>query len=628
MQGPRQPEWTVRQTLLQMSDSTSTMPIDWIDAPLADAGVFVADDVDGWHYRSYTELAEVSCRIGGALRANGLRARDNACIVMPSGHRCVAAMYAVWLCGATVTQIAPPTFGSDATYVETISAILRSADPRSVLTSPELLPTVERAVRVAGLSREPLSLTEDLINAADPIGRAHERAECALLQFTSGSTGTPRGVMVSWANLAANLQSITRMIGWRSGDVTMSWLPLYHDMGLITLLMGIANQGSFYLMRPDQFIRDPMRWIRAMSGLHHTVSPSFGLDYAARRLSPEDIEGIDLTSWKSLTTGAECVDLTALHAFSRLVEPAGFNPTALIAAYGLAEATLLVTGTPVDEPISAVRIDKSSLRPGQPVAVLDCAQFTGQQLPGTGWIAGLGPAGSEVSIIDQDGARLPDGALGEIAVSSPSVAMGYRGDKSDPGTSTRFADAGVLHTGDAGFCHAGQVFVLGRMGSALKIRGKSVFMEDLETRLAAATGIPKGKFCAVAHSGLGLPGVALFVETSAGSWVGTARRLLRSDLGPAPTVQIVIGPRRFIRRTSSGKPRREKMWALLVAGDLVEGTVIDSSTITADREQTNAQAATYGGHRLANIRELLANTLDAVDVDDAGDNQPHVRGTE
>jgi acyl-CoA synthetase (AMP-forming)/AMP-acid ligase II len=381
--------------------------------------------------------------------------------------------------------------------------------------------------------------------------------------------------MVSWANLAANLQSISRLLGWRSGDAMVSWLPLYHDMGLITLLMGIANQGSLYLMRPDQFIRDPMRWIRAMSGRQHSVCPSFGIDYAARRLSPEDIEGVDLTSWKSLATGAECIDLTALHAFSRLVEPAGFNPTALIAAYGLAEATLLVTGTPFDQPISALRIDESSLRPGQQVAVLDCAQFTGQQLPGTGWIAGLGPAGSEVSVIDQNGALLPDGVLGEIAVSSPSVAMGYRGDKSGPGTSTRFSDAGVLHTGDAGFCYSGEVFVLGRMGSALKVRGKSVFMEDLETRLAAATGIPKCKFCAVAHSGVGRPGVALFAETLAGSWVGTARRLLRSDLGPDPTVQIVIGPRRFIRRTSSGKPCRQKMWALLIAGDLVEGTVID-----------------------------------------------------
>jgi acyl-CoA synthetase (AMP-forming)/AMP-acid ligase II len=591
------PKWTVKQAFSQTSDSTSTMPIDWIDAPFADTGVFVADEVDGWHYLSYTELARVSRRIGGALRANGLRAGGNACIVMPTGHLCVAAIYAVWLCGATVTLIAPPAFGEDAAYVETISAIFRSADPRIALTSPELLPTVERAVRVAGLSREPLSLTDGLVDAAEPIRRADERAECALLQFSSGSTGTPRGVMVSWANLAANLQSISRTIGWRSGDVAMSWLPLYHDMGLISLLMGIANQGSFYLMRPDQFIRDPLRWIRTMSGLQHTVSPSFGLDYAARRLSPEDVAGVDLTSLRSLVTGAECVDLAALHAFCRLVEPVGFDPTALIAAYGLAEATLLVTGTPVDEPISAVRIDKSSLRLGGPVAVVDCAQFTGQQLPGTGWIAGLGPAGSEVSIIDRAGARLPDGALGEIAVSSPSVAIGYRGDRSDQGTSTRFADAGVLHTGDAGFCYAGQVFVLGRMGSALKVRGRSVFMEDVESRLAAATGIPKGKFCAVAHSGVGLPGIALFVETSAGSWVGTARRLLRSDLGPAPTVQIVIGPRGFIRRTSSGKPRREKMWALLVAGDLVEGTVIDDGTITADNEQASAPTPISWGYR-------------------------------
>ena len=114
-----------------------------------------------------------------------------------------------------------------------------------------------------------------------------KRAECALLQFTSGSTGTPRGVMVSWANLAANLRSISRLLGWRSGDAMVSWLPLYHDMGLITLLMGIANQGSLYLMRPDQFVRDPMRWIRAMSGRQHSVCSSFGIDYAARRLSPE-----------------------------------------------------------------------------------------------------------------------------------------------------------------------------------------------------------------------------------------------------------------------------------------------------------------------------------------------------
>jgi acyl-CoA synthetase (AMP-forming)/AMP-acid ligase II len=592
----------------------SSVPIDWIDSPSTDTGLFVADEVDGWQYVSYADLAALSRRMGGALRAHGLSAGDNACIVMPTGHHCVAAIYAVWLCGATVTLIAPPTFGEDAAYVDTVGAILRCADPRTVVTSPELFTTVDKAARVAGLSRQPLPLTAALADAAQPIHRTDELAECALLQFTSGSTGTPRGVMVSWVNLAGNLRSITSTIGWRPGDAGVSWLPLYHDMGLIGLLMGIANQGSVHLMRPDQFIRDPMRWIRAMSRAHHTGSPSFGLDYAARRLSPDDVAGVDLTSWRSLITGAEPVDLNALHAFCRLLKPAGFNPTALIAAYGLAEATLLVTGTRVDEPISAIRIDKSSLRMGQRVAVLDQARFGGLPLPGTGWIAGLGSPGTEVSVIDADGATLPDGTLGQIVVSSPSVAMGYRGDGSNRGTSTRFAGAGVLHTGDAGFCYGGEVFVLGRMGSALKIRGKTVFMEDVETRLAAETGIPRGKFCAVAHSGVGLPGIALFVETCAGSWVETARRVLRTDLGTAPALRIVVGPRGFIRRTTSGKPRREKMWALLVAGELTEGTVIDAAPVTTDTERTGPAAPK--GHRLANIRELLAKTLESVAIDD------------
>ena len=303
----------------------SAAPIDWIDSPSTDAGLFVADDVDGWHYMSYADFAELSRRIGGALRAHGLRAGDNACIVAPTGHHCVAAIYAVWLCGATVTLIAPPTFG-DVAYVDTIGTIFRSANPRIVVTSPELLTTVGEAIVVAGLSGPPLPLTATLADAAESIRRTDEFAECALLQFTSGSTGAPRGVMVSWANLADNLQSITRKIGWHSGDVSVSWLPLYHDMGLMSLLMGIANQGTFYLMRPDQFIRDPMRWIRALSGAHHTVSPSFGLDYAAHRLLTEDVAGVDLTSCRSLVIGAEPVDLNALHAFCRLVQTGGIQP--------------------------------------------------------------------------------------------------------------------------------------------------------------------------------------------------------------------------------------------------------------------------------------------------------------
>src|SRR5262249_26113968 len=150
--------------------------------------------------------------------AHGLGPGDNACIVVPTGHHCIAAIYGAWLCGATITLIAPPTFGEDVAYVDTIGFILRSAGPRLVVTSPELLTTVGNAAGVAGLARQPLSLTAVLADAAETIPRPDRLAECALLQFTSGSSGTPRGVKVGWANLADNLVSITRKIGRRPGD--------------------------------------------------------------------------------------------------------------------------------------------------------------------------------------------------------------------------------------------------------------------------------------------------------------------------------------------------------------------------------------------------------------------------
>lgn len=318
--------------------------VEWIDSPATDAGLFVADEADGWDYLSYAEFADLARRIGGTLREHGLGPGDNACIVLPTGHHCVAAIYAVWLCGATVTLIAPPTFGDEACYVDearyvdaagyvdAVGEILSGADPRTVLTSPELLTTVGKAARLAGLYRRPLALTDALLASAESIGSAVQLADCALLQFRSGWTGAARGVTVGWANLDDNLQAITRKIDWRPGDVSVSWLPLYHDMGLITMLMGVANQGSCYLMRPDQFIREPVRWIRAMTGAQHTASPPFGIDFVARRVRSEDVAGLDLSSWRSIVTGAEPVDLSATGAFSRLLAPAGFEPTALLAA--------------------------------------------------------------------------------------------------------------------------------------------------------------------------------------------------------------------------------------------------------------------------------------------------------
>jgi acyl-CoA synthetase (AMP-forming)/AMP-acid ligase II len=597
-------------------DTSAMAAIDWIHRPSTNAGFSIADDDGGWKYLSYQELADLSARIGGVLRGDGLRPGRGACVVLPSSHLCVGTLYAVWVCGATLTLIAPPVFGDPTDHTAHLSAILRKAQPHSVVTSPDLAAVITRAATEAGLTRPPVLLTDDIAGTECPVDPARRHSDCALVQFTSGSTSSPRGVMVSWDNLDANLSLIASTLSWAPGDAVVSWLPLYHDMGLIGgTLNTVARQGNCYLLRPDQFIRDPARWLRAMANAQHSLSPSFGLGYTASRVRPEDITDLDLSGWRSLVTGAEPVDVSHLHAFCALVERQGFSPRSIVPAYGLAEATLMVTGKPVNDPVRALRINSGSLRLGSPVEVIDAATFVGQRLEGDGWITGLGPQHGTVRIVDEAGQELPNDTLGHIVVSSASVAMGYRGeDQSDAAATTYFADE-VLHTGDAGFCSGGQLFVLGRMGTCLKVRGKTVFMEDVEARLAAATGISKAKLCGVAVNGTPTPGLALFVEQPAGSWVSTARRTLRSDLGPAHTLQVIVGPRGLIRRTSSGKPRRKAMWHLLISGELPEATVLDDPA-----DGAVADPAPRTDRRIAisaeQLDELLSKTLGAVDVDD------------
>ncbi|ADG97802.1 AMP-dependent synthetase and ligase [Segniliparus rotundus DSM 44985] len=548
--------------------------------PSARTGLHIAEEESqSWRSVPYEKLALLARKIAGALQREGLGVGLGACVVMPTGALCVGSLYAVWACGASATLIPPPAFADGDAYAAHVGAILGGAAPHTVLTTAELVAFVELALDTSGLPNRPVVAVFDeaAVESAAPAD-LQEPGEVALVQFTSGSTASPRGVMVSWENLRDNIQRIMATIGWEKGDSTASWLPLYHDMGLVgALLTTVANQGDLYLMRPDQFVREPIRWLQAMAKAQHTVSPSFGIGYAARRLKAEDVADLDLSGWRSLVTGAEPVDLSSLSAFCELAGPRGFRSTAFVAAYGLAEATLMVSGTPVEEPIVARRIDQSSLRMGEPVSILESAVFGGQPLAGEGWIAGLGPHGREVSILDEDGKEVPDGTLGQIVVDSSSVAMGYCDLSQERASSgTRFCD-GTLHTGDAGFRHDGQLYALGRMGWALKVRGKSVFMEDFEARLASATGLPKGALCAAAIPGGPVPGVALFVERPVGDWLSAVQQAARACLGPAHMLRVVTGPRGFIRRTSSGKPQRSRMWQLMAAGELAEATVLFDS---------------------------------------------------
>jgi fatty-acyl-CoA synthase len=546
----------------------------WLTSPHPDRGVHLADETGGWTYAGYPELAATARRMTAQLVAVGVRPGDAVCVLMPTGYSVITVLYGVWAAGAAICPVVPPSFQSEDEYVAHVAAILEQAQPALVVTTTELAPVAVRAMTKAGRTDAPLVPRDDTTEELKP----QPRGEIALLQFTSGSTGRPRGVRVTWDNLAANLRIIARMTGWRDGDSMASWLPLYHDMGLIGLfLFPLCHQGNLWLMRPDQFIRDPMRWLACFGPGKATTSasPSFAFAYATRRVRPERIEGLDLSGWKCVCIGAETTDVAALAGFARFAASTGFQPTTYQPSYGLAESTLAATSPPPQDLPVVVRPDWAKLRFGEQVQVTDKGRLGEVDTPpGSGWMIGHGrPHPTDdltIRLLDHDGNELPDGFLGEIAVRGTSVADGYHAGRE--GVSSRFVD-GELRTGDAGFVYEGQLYVLGRMGESIKLRGRNVYVEDLDVKVAAAAGLERANVVVVSALDQGRPGLVVFAEKAPAGWAESVVALLRSEFGPDPFITVVNGRRGLIRRTSSGKPRRRRMWELLQSDALSRATV-------------------------------------------------------
>jgi len=576
----------------------------WLDDPATDRGVQFADGAGGWAFCSYAELAGLVAEAAGRLVAAGLGADGNGaggngvvCLVFPSGPEFVAAFFGTLIAGGTPAPIAPPLlFRSAEEYLAHLVRLLQAAAPSLVVAAADLLPVVAAAVQAAGLECGCLGLSLagegcELSAAARP------PAGLALLQFTSGSSGSPRGVQISWANLEAQVVALHRWVRWHNDDSVASWLPLYHDMGLIGVLLCATVRGSqLWLLRPEQFLRSPAVWLACLGRLGATItaSPSFGYAYAASKVSPVELAGMDFSGWRVAAVAAERVDPAALGRFAGLVAPNGFRREAFLPGYGLAEATLAVTGSRLDALPVMVAVDPASLRFGEPVAVLARGVLdvleVGRPADGGGgrdeWLVGCGRPlpGTRLWIVDATGAPLGEGRLGEIVAAGPWVAEGYQGQGEDQdaqaGGPTRFVPGqghrqGQLYTGDAGFLLDGELFVLGRMGDSTKVRGRSLYAEDVEARLAAIPGVPAGRVVVVFERFDGLDTVAAVVEHERGAWVEPVARRLRSETGRSRRVLVLQVPRYAIPRTSSGKPRRRLLGQELIAGTLPATILVD-----------------------------------------------------
>jgi fatty-acyl-CoA synthase len=544
--------------------------LEWLAQPSEKRGIRFREERRGWAFNSYAELAAGSRAVAARLAEERLTPGSEIAIVVPSGPDFVSAYFGTLLAGHTPCPLVPPTlFSSRAAYVDQVAGLLRVAASR-VLCDEELTDVIGEALSAAGSDMTPIpvqSIRPDAF-AAVPVAPA----DVALLQFTSGSSGRPRGVRVTRANLEAMIDALFDWLPWRPDDAGAHWLPLYHDFGLIGgLLAPVTRQRDLWILRPEQFVAAPEQWLECFGtlGAAMAATPPFTFSYALSKLAPDAIRRMDFKGWRGAAIGAERIDPGVLNQFARLLSPRGFRVETYMPAYGLAEATLAVTGVAAGEVPRAVRPHWGGLRMGDRVRLRGEAAVGSDEIgAGAGWLVSCGRPCTDVQVevIDQEGGRLPSGHLGEVRVTGPTVADGYVGDTS--AGLTRFTGAG-LATADAGFVHDGELYVVGRIGDSIKVRGRSVYAEDLEAKLASVQGVRRGRCCVVPGMDEAGTSVVAIVELHGDE----PRRdevlsLLAGEAGSDTPVRLVTVPAGSIPRTSSGKPRRRFLSERLLEGTL------------------------------------------------------------
>jgi len=554
-----------------VSDTAPAGLLDWLADPHPGRGLRFRGSDGGWERVPYPDLAGRVARRAAEL--SDLARGEVVVLMHDTGPEFVSSFFGVLASGGTPAPLAPAApFGDRDAWLDHVArAFLAGASV--ALCDERFAEDVRAAALRSGrpcrvVVAEPAGPSRPAAPAATP---PRPRAPLALLQFTSGSGGASRATRVSWENLEADVEMIRRWI--RMGtSVGVSWLPLHHDMGLIgALLAPVLAQADQGLMRPEQFIRSPLSWLQEydQGGGQVMAMPNFGFDYLARRLRPQHVRGLDLSGVEVVVTGSERVRRETLDAFLGLLVPCGLRPSAMQPGYGLAEATLGVTGVPYGRPVPTVAVTPGPIRLGEPVRILRTAHLDGAA-PEPGehvWHVSCGPPldGVEVNIVAADGTPLPDGHLGEIEVAGPTVALGYVHDA--PDASTRFLD-GRLRTADAGFRYDGDIYVLGRIGDSMQVRGRNVYVEDIEQVLAEDIVFPWRRTVALAGY-LGAEATVLIAtESGLGGREHQVVERVGEIVGPGVTVRVIQVPQESLDFTSSGKPRRRLMWERVLAGEL------------------------------------------------------------
>ena len=522
-------------------------------------------------YFSYAEIEQEAQRRAAHFTKLGLQFGDRVAMVIPEGHEFVFSFLGACVAGLVPVPIFPrASFKGIEGYVDTVTHISNAAKATVLLTMESTKPYVE-AVLARDTSVKTMKLVEELFAGETPAFSAPSVSpeDICFLQFTSGSTSKPKGVVVTHANLVANATSFLGPAGLdrNDQDVGVSWLPLFHDMGLIGFILGtLICDIPVVLLPTSTFARGPRIWLETISKYRGTITyaPNFAYALAVKRLKDRDLASLDLSCLRIAGCGAEPIHSQTLREFASRLTPTGFNPNALMPSYGMAEATLAITFHQRGTPLVTDVVDATAMKKGvaTPAAKDDPA---GLEVVSNG----IPFPGHEVKIVDDDGKELAERHVGQIITRGPSVTARYY-DNAE--ASAEGWKNGWLQTGDLGYFAGENLYICGRVKDLIIINGANYYPQDIEWALADLEGVRRGNV--VAFSVLGKGTEELVIAAEAGS--SDAERLKKEiaekvyNACGLTAAHVAICELGSLPKTSSGKAQRRKTKQLYESGELAE----------------------------------------------------------